>query len=230
MRNSSEKLFYILGEGFAKGTVFLVFYVFSNYLSKTSFGKLSLYWAAIPVFSLLLDLAQRSYVKIYYIENKEHIYSLLKNIYLFSIGTFILLLIVQKLLSFFDIYLIDEKFDVYLIWSSFFFVLIELYLSYLQIKGKVLRYSFIYIIRSSITYIITALIFLFWLVDIKIYPIIYLITSGITALFLFQLVWKKGKSIKLSSFKKSIFDSLIFSSPLIIGINLFLYSTGDPSP
>ncbi|WP_203256651.1 lipopolysaccharide biosynthesis protein [Hyunsoonleella ulvae] len=222
MKGSLQKLYYLIGEGFAKGTVFLIFPFFTNSFSKKEFGILSLFWAAIPVASLAFDLSQRSYVKIYYLDNKSKIFELLKNLYFFSFLMFGVFSIVLFTLSENEIYLINKNFDWYLLISAFLFVLIEQYLSYLQIKGSALEYSIFYISRSSLAYILTVFFIWFNNVSINTYPISYIFILCCVFVFIIVRLTANDNNLSILKFKKKEFDkflskSLSFSLPLIFG-------------
>lgn len=218
VKNSLQKIYYILGEGFSKGFVFLVFHIFTNGLDKTDFGKLSLFWISIPVISIFIDLAQRSYVKRYYLYGNTNVFTLIGNIYILSTLIFLILTLVKSLLSFFGIYLIDSKMDIYLMLASYLFVLTEPVLSYLQIKGDSLKYSLLYVFRSAIAYVITAGIFLFIVKDLYIYPVVYILTLAGLVLLLLRRIIAKSDKFNFGSFKISIKKSLRFSLPLTVGV------------
>lgn len=213
-----QKIYYLLGEGLSKGAVFLVFHVIANNLDKIDFGKLSLFWVAVPLASIFIDLAQRSYVKRAYLEKEENIMDLIRNIYIVSTVTFLLLLIIKLILSWLGIYLIDQKFDVYVLISAYLFVLIEVVLSYYQIKGDAIKYNLLYFIRSGLSYLLTAFIFVYFLSNVHVYPWVYIIVLSISCLPLFWLLWRKSSKLKWMSLVNSVRSSLTFSLPLILGV------------
>ncbi|NDV14597.1 oligosaccharide flippase family protein [Muricauda sp. TY007] len=218
MKDRLQKIYYLLGEGFSKGSVFLVFHVFTNNLDKVDFGKLSLFWVAVPLSSIFIDLAQRSYVKRAYLEKEINVIDLLRNVYIVSSLTFILLLSIKQILSWWDIYLIDQKFDIYVLVSAYLFVLIEMVLSYYQIKGDALKYNILYFIRTGLSYLVTAAIFIYYLANVHVYPWVYMIVLSLCCFPLLWLLWRRSTKIEWQSFVESIRSSLTFSMPLILGV------------
>jgi len=218
LKGNLQKLYYLVGEGVAKGTVFFIFPFFTNSFSKNDFGTLSLFWAAVPVISLLFDFSQRSYVKMYCIDNKSKIFDLLKVLYLFSFLMFLLFYLVFYVLGENNIFIINKAFDRYLLVSAFLFVLIELYISYLQISGNASTYSVFYVVRSSFAYIFTVLFVWYDIATINTYPIAYIAILSCAVVFIvFRIT--RGLQIKqnLNTAKAILTKSLGFSTPLIFG-------------
>ena len=148
-------LYYLIGEGFAKLLIFLSIRFFTNYFDKISFGKLTLFWISIPILSVLIDFSQRSYVKYIYINFRSKSDVVIQSIRLFSFVILLFFYLIFWTLNFFDIILIDKKLDYLILFCSFFFVIIEISLSYLQIKGDAVKYNIIFIIRQALPYILT---------------------------------------------------------------------------
>ena len=206
-------LYYLIGEGFAKLLIFLSIRFFTNYFDKISFGKLTLFWISIPILSVLIDFSQRSYVKYIYINFRSKSDVVIQSIRLFSFVILLFFYLIFWTLNFFDIILIDKKLDYLILFCSFFFVIIEISLSYLQIKGDAAKYNIIFIIRQALPYILTVSYLFFFSGDIISFGIIHLIVVSLLALYLFF----SEQFIKLSweLFYNTIKSSISFSIPFI---------------
>ena len=136
-------LYYPIGDFFAKIIILLSIRFFTNYFDKISFGKLTLFWISIPIFSVLIDFSQRSYVKYIYINFKSKSDEVIQSIRIFSFIILLFFYLIFWILNHLDIILIDKELDYLILFCSFFFVIIEISLSYLQIKGDAIKYNII---------------------------------------------------------------------------------------
>ena len=59
---------------------------------------------------------------------------------------------------------------------------------------------------------------MFFFVDVYVYPVVYIIVLFLCCLFLLRFIWARSTKFRMTTFKKSIRDSLHFSVPLIIGV------------
>tara|TARA_R110002073_G_scaffold56835_15_gene144547 strand:- start:13722 stop:14996 length:1275 start_codon:yes stop_codon:yes gene_type:complete len=222
---SSKYLSYILGEGISKGVIFLLFSFFTDYFEKKEFGKLALFWAIIPVLSVFLDFSQRSYVK-----NRALYGSILaqKSIVRSIVFSTIIALVfyfIWLLLKLYGIAIIDNRFDFYILICAYFFSVIEVMLSYYQIRGKLILYNILYASRNSLPYVLTFLVIILGGKTDKYSPIIFAIVQsfvfGAIALILLINLIKSGKNIFDTTIKRLIKKTTIalsFSSPIIPGV------------
>jgi len=206
-------LYYPIGDFFAKIFILLSIRFFTNYFDKISFGKLTLFWISIPIFSVLIDFSQRSYVKYIYINFKSKSDEVIQSIRIFSFIILLFFYLIFWILNHLDIILIDKELDYLILFCSFFFVIIEISLSYLQIKGDAIKYNIIFIIRQALPYILTVSYLFFFSGDIISFGVIHLIVVFLLTLYLLF----NSHFIKLSweLFYKTIKSSLSFSIPFI---------------
>lgn len=206
-------IYYLLGEGVSKLIVLFSISFFTNYFDKSSFGKLSLFWISIPVLSVLIDFSQRSYVKYIYINFQSKSDEVIQSIRVFSFVISLFFYLIFWTLNYLDIVLIDKELDSLLLFSSFFFVIIEISLSYLQIKGKAIKYNVIFMLRQALPYVLTVLYLLFFSGGIISFGIIHLVVVVPLSVYLVF----RSHFIKLSwgLFYKTIKSSLSFSIPFI---------------
>lgn len=226
LKSSSKYLAFIVGEGFSKGIIFVLLSFYTTYFSKTGFGKLALFWSAIPVVSVLVDFAQRSYIKNRTIYNDNLGINSIINASIFSCFALIFLTVVLKLINYFGIFLIDAEFDIFVVYCSFFFALIELVLAFYQIKGETIWYNTVYASRNTLPYILTFIYIKLKLDENSIEPLIFPMVQLAILMFITILVYTKivssNKSIiqrvRLSKTYKKTLISLKFSLPIIPGI------------
>jgi len=206
-------LYYPIGDFFAKIFILLSIRFFTNYFDKISFGKLTLFWISIPIFSVLIDFSQRSYVKYIYINFKSKSDEVIQSIRIFSFIILLFFYLIFWILNHLDIILIDKELDYLILFCSFFFVIIEISLSYLQIKGDAIKYNIIFIIRQALPYILTVSYLFFFSGDIISFGVIHLIVVFLLTLYLLF----NSHFIKISweLFYKTIKSSLSFSIPFI---------------
>jgi len=206
-------LYYPIGDFFAKIFILLSIRFFTNYFDKISFGKLTLFWISIPIFSVLIDFSQRSYVKYIYINFKSKSDEVIQSIRIFSFIILLFFYLIFWILNHLDIILIDKELDYLILFCSFFFVIVEISLSYLQIKGDAIKYNIIFIIRQALPYILTVSYLFFFSGDIISFGVIHLIVVFLLTLYLLF----NSHFIKLSweLFYKTIKSSLSFSIPFI---------------
>ena len=206
-------LYYLIGDGFAKLVVLFSIRFFTNYFDKISFGKLSLFWISIPILSIFIDFSQRSYVKYIYINFQSKSDEVIQSIRIFSFTISLFFYLIFWALNYFDVILIDKGLDSLILFCSFFFVIIEISLSYLQIKGKAIKYNVIFTIRQALPYVLTALYLFFFSGGIISFGIIHLVVVLPLAVY---LIFRRH-FVKLSwrLFYKTIKSSLSFSIPFI---------------
>lgn len=209
----SHYIYYLLGEGISKLIILFSISFFTNYFDKSSFGKLSLFWICIPIFSVFIDFSQRSYVKYIYINYKLKINEVIQSVRIFSTISFLFLYLIFWVFNFFDIVLIDKELDYLILLCSYFFVILEISLSYFQIKGNAIRYNIIFTLRQALPYVLTVLYLFFFSGNIMSFGIIHLIVVIPLTLYLVY----NGDFIKISleSFFATIKSSLSFSIPFI---------------
>lgn len=206
-------LYYLIGDGFAKLVVLFSIRFFTNYFDKISFGKLSLFWISIPILSIFIDFSQRSYVKYIYVNFQSKSDEVIQSIRIFSFTISLFFYLIFWALNYFDVILIDKGLDSLILFCSFFFVIIEISLSYLQIKGKAIKYNIIFTIRQALPYVLTALYLFFFSGGIISFGIIHLVVVVPLAVY---LIFRRH-FVKLSwrLFYKTIKSSLSFSIPFI---------------
>ena len=206
-------IYYLLGEGVSKIIILFSVSFFTNYFDKASFGKLSLFWISIPILSVFIDFSQRSYIKSVYINSKEKINEVIQSVRLFSLSLFSFLFLIFGILNYLDVVLIDKGLDTLMLFCSFFFVLIEISLSYFQIKGDAINYNIIFIVRQALPYVLTVLYLILFSGGIISFGTIHLFVVMPVALY---LVFRRH-FIKLSwqLFYETIKSSLSFSIPFI---------------
>ena len=213
LNKASNYIYYLLGEGIAKLIILFSISFFTNYFDKVSFGKLALFWISIPILSVFIDFSQRSYIKSVYINSKEKINEVIQSVRLFSLGLFLFLFLIFWIINYLDVVLIDKGLDSLILFCSFFFVIIEISLSYLQIKGDAIKYNIIFIVRQAIPYVLTVLYLIFFSGGIISFGTIHLIVVVPLAVY---VVFRRH-FIKLSweLFYETIKSSLSFSIPFI---------------
>jgi len=206
-------LYYLIGDGFSKLVILFSIRFFTNYFDKVSFGKLALFWVSIPILSVLIDFSQRSYVKYIYINSNSKSDEVIQSIRIFSFVISLFFYLIFCALNYFDVVLIDKGLDSLILLCSFFFVIIEISLSYLQIKGDAIKYNIIFTVRQALPYVLTVLYLLFFSGGIISFGIIHLVVVVPLTLY---LVFRRH-FIKLSwgLFYKTIKSSLSFSIPFI---------------
>ena len=206
-------LYYLIGDGFAKLVVLFSIRFFTNYFDKISFGKLSLFWISIPILSIFIDFSQRSYVKYIYINFKSKSDEVIQSIRIFSFTISLFFYLIFWALNYFDVILIDKGLDSLILFCSFFFVIIEISLSYLQIKGKAIKYNVIFTIRQALPYVLTALYLFFFSGGIISFGIIHLIV--VVPLSVYLIFRRHFVKLSWRLFYKTIKSSLSFSIPFI---------------
>lgn len=206
-------IYYLVGEGLSKGIVFLFLGFFTNALSKQDFGKLSLFWVSVPLLSVFIDFSQRSYIKYFYIHNKVRVKELIVAIKMLCLLLSPLFFAIFFVKDYYEIYIIDSKSDYFIIFSAFLFAIIELYLSYFQIKGSYKKYNLVFILRNAIPYIIAAIIIQYFSGDVYSFMII----QGCLMLLIVMFLSKSDNLVRIG-FKKCIEYlkiSIKFSLPFI---------------
>ena len=213
LNKASNYIYYLLGEGIAKLIILFSISFFTNYFDKVSFGKLALFWISIPILSVFIDFSQRSYIKSVYINSKEKINEVIQSVRLFSLGLFLFLFLIFWIINYLDVVLIDKGLDSLILFCSFFFVIIEISLSYLQIKGDAIKYNIIFIVRQAIPYVLTVLYLISFSGGIISFGTIHLVVVVPLAVY---VVFRRH-FIKLSweLFYETIKSSLSFSIPFI---------------
>jgi len=206
-------LYYLIGDGFAKLVVLFSIRFFTNYFDKISFGKLSLFWISIPILSIFIDFSQRSYVKYIYINFQSKSDEVIQSIRIFSFTISLFFYLIFWALNYFDVILIDKGLDSLILFCSFFFVIIEISLSYLQIKGKAIKYNVIFTIRQALPYVLTALYLFFFSGGIISFGIIHLIV--VVPLSVYLIFRRHFVKLSWRLFYKTIKSSLSFSIPFI---------------
>ena len=206
-------LYYLIGDGFAKLVVLFSIRFFTNYFDKISFGKLSLFWISIPILSIFIDFSQRSYVKYIYINFQSKSDEVIQSIRIFSFTISLFFYLIFWALNYFDVILIDKGLDSVILFCSFFFVIIEISLSYLQIKGKAIKYNVIFTIRQALPYILTALYLFFFSGGIISFGIIHLVV--VVPLSVYLIFRRHFVKLSWRLFYKTIKSSLSFSIPFI---------------
>ncbi len=221
-----QYFYYILGEGVSKGIIFLAISVFTNYFSKEDFGRLALFWITIPVFSIFIDFAQRSYIKKQFLHSKK---KAMESIYRAVISSTIIagvFLILRSLFNTLEIYVVDEIFDKYIIFCAYFYAIIEIVLSYFQIGGRVKQYNIYYALRNATPYLLTIIIILLLKQERVFEPVLFaqiqLVVFILIAVIALYKISKTYSGIKLTlvvnQLKKRIWISLKFSLPIVPGI------------
>lgn len=209
-------VYYIVGEGLSKGIIFLLLAFYTNILGKENFGKLALFWVSVPLFSVLIDLSQRSYVKYFYINEGQKTTKLIAALKYFCLLSALILLVIFYGKNYFGYYFIDELSDYFILFSALFFAIIELYLSFFQIKGDFKSYNFVFILRNAFPYVAAAFVLQFFSGDVYSFMKVQLFLFIILALFLS----KKDilKKVPFDSFVTFIKPSIKFSAPFIPAI------------
>lgn len=210
-------VYYIVGEGLSKGIIFLLLAFYTNILGKEDFGKLALFWVSVPLFSVLIDLSQRSYVKYFYINNDgQKTTKLIAAIKYFCLLSALLLLVIFYGKNYLGYFFIDEISDYFILFSALFFAIIELYLSFFQIKGDFKSYNFVFILRNAFPYVAAAFVLQFFSGDVYSFMKVQLFIFIIVALFLS----KKDilNKVPFDKFVTLIKPSIKFSAPFIPAI------------
>lgn len=206
-------IYYLLGEGCSKGVVFLLLAFYTNNLTKEEFGELSLFWVAIPLFSVLVDFSQRSYIKYYYIQNGENVIKLLNSLQIFSVTVYLIYLLVFILKDTANIYIINRIPDFYIVTTATFYAIIELYLSYFQIKGSYIKYNIVFVFRNALPYVLGALFFYFFINSIHAFMAIQCALFLVIACYLF---FDFGATLPdFKTLKKDVRKAFLFSFPFI---------------
>ena len=201
-----------MGEGVSKGIVFFSIPFFTNILDKNQFGLLSLYWITVPLFSVFFDFSQRSYVKNYFIHDKNNILTLLSTLNLFILCVFIIMSVIFYIKDYIGIFLINPTIDYFVLCSAAFFAMIECSLSYFQIKGDFIKYNLTFLIRSSFPFLISVPLMFY------IYPNEYAFIISQLVVFLLIATFnlkKTNYTRNLQNVFELLRPSLIFSLPLI---------------
>jgi O-antigen/teichoic acid export membrane protein len=206
-------IYYLLGEGISKLIVLFSISFFTNYFDKASFGKLSLFWISIPILSVFIDFSQRSYIKSVYINSKEKINEVIQSVRLFSLGLFSFLFLIFGILNYLDVVLIDKGLDSLILFCSFFFVLIEISLSYFQIRGDAIHYNIIFIVRQALPYVLTVLYLIFFSGGIISFGTIHLVV--VVPLAVYLVFRRHFITLSWELFYETIKSSLSFSIPFI---------------
>ena len=206
-------IYYLLGEGISKLIVLFSISFVTNYFDKASFGKLSLFWISIPILSVFIDFSQRSYIKSVYINSKEKINEVIQSVRLFSLGLFSFLFLIFGILNYLDVVLIDKGLDSLILFCSFFFVLIEISLSYFQIRGDAIHYNIIFIVRQALPYVLTVLYLIFFSGGIISFGTIHLVV--VVPLAVYLVFRRHFITLSWELFYETIKSSLSFSIPFI---------------
>ena len=209
----SNYIYYLLGEGISKLIILFSISFFTNYFDKANFGKLSLFWITIPILSVLIDFSQRSYVKYIYINSKEKVSEVIQSVRIFSAISFLVLYLIFWVLNYFDVVLIDKELDSLILFCSFFFVIIEVSLSYFQIKGDAIKYNIVFTIRQALPYVLTVWYLIFFSGGIISFGIIHLII--VVPLTIFTVFKRHFIKLSWELFYETIKSSLSFSIPFI---------------
>ncbi|MFL2578869.1 MAG: oligosaccharide flippase family protein [Parvicellaceae bacterium] len=213
LKKVRNAIYYLLGEGISKLIVLFSISFFTNYFDKASFGKLSLFWISIPILSVFIDFSQRSYIKSVYINSKEKINEVIQSVRLFSLGLFSFLFLIFGILNYLDVVLIDKGLDSLILFCSFFFVLIEISLSYFQIRGDAIHYNIIFILRQALPYVLTVLYLIFFSGGIISFGIIHLVV--VVPLAVYLVFRRHFITLSWELFYETIKSSLSFSIPFI---------------
>lgn len=205
--------FYLIGEGISKGIVFLSIPFFINALSKEEFGRLSLYWISLPLLSIFFDFSQRSFVKYFYLQKSEKLGQLLSTLNFFISRVFVFYLIVFIIKDQFSLYLVDEISDFVLLLSASFYAMIEVNLSFYQIKGYYKKYNILFILRNALPYLLGIFfIYTFWN-SVYTFVLIQMLVLCLIVIFIFNESKRKNEN-RLKSLKL-LKESLNFSLPII---------------
>ena len=220
LNKKGEKFYYLFSEGTVKASILILFPFFTHYLTKDDFGKLSLFWISVPFLSLFIDFSQRSYVKKVYITDQAKTSSNIKSIFLFCLFSFLIYLALKGILGVWDIYFLTPELDYFVLIAAFLFVLIEIFLSYLQIKGNALGYSIIYLCKALSPYLITVGLFI-WAnqTDLNTFPLAQIFVFAIVCIFIFSRILGKREQqpFNYQSIRQNLGDSLKFGTPMILG-------------
>ena len=229
VRSFLQYFYYVLGEGLSKGIIFLTFSFFTGYFSKEDFGRLSLFWITIPLLSIFIDFAQRSFIKKKFLESPDDARNVIPLISLVSAGIALIYALVIFIFNYLGHYIIDKTFDRYLVVCSYSSVLIELGLSFFQMKGDVKYYNVFYFLRNSTPYIITFFI-AYFLVDSIFEAVLFAQVQALVLLFsVFAIFYKLYKSttfnynLLVDKFKIRLIESFKFSLPIVPGILCALF-------
>ena len=229
VRSFLQYFYYVLGEGLSKGIIFLTFSFFTGYFSKEDFGRLSLFWITIPLLSIFIDFAQRSFIKKKFLESPDDARNVIPLISLVSAGIALIYALVIFIFNYLGHYIIDKTFDRYLVVCSYSFVIIELGLSFFQMKGDVKYYNVFYFLRNSTPYIITFFI-AYFLVDSIFEAVLFAQVQALVLLFsVFAIFYKLYKSttfnynLLVDKFKIRLIESFKFSLPIVPGILCALF-------
>lgn len=216
-----------MSEGLSKGLVFLLLPFFISYLSKEEFGKLSLYWVTVPLFSVLIDLTMRSFVKYEHIHHPLRVRKLLYSLLLFmpamGVGYVIL---VRSLYEVFGLTFIEPVVDGLLVLAGLFFAVTEVFLALNQIRGDYKRYSIAYLMRNGLAYILAVVVILWLGKDYRYF--VYIQVGVLFLVSLYLVLREKIRSVSLVYARKKIKEGLRFSGPLIpAAISALLLSFSD---
>ena len=210
-------LFYLFGEAISKGIVFLLLGFFTNTLSKSEFGKLSLIWVSIPLFSVIIDFSQRSYVKSAFISTPSRIKETVVSIKVLCVFSVIVWIAVAHAKTYFGLNLISPSIDFLVLIAAFFYAIIELHLSLYQIQGLFKQYTTFFLLRNVTPYIGVAFIYLISSYDkAVIFPYLQIIIGLILVIYFLvdfdsTIMGNIKKNKIIVVFKKS----LRFSLPLL---------------
>lgn len=219
-----QYFYYVLGEGLSKGIIFLTLRFYTSYFNKSDFGKLSLFWVSVPLFSIFLDFAQRSYVKKKCLDSREQAIDAIIQTVLISSGILVAVTLVSVLLSANGISMIDRDFDLYVLFCAYTYVVIEAVLSYMQIGGNIKGYNLVYAARNAMPYVVT-IVFLLLVGRKSSDPILFaeiqLLVTGLLAGFAIYFV-TRGHALTFKGIFHRFFPrawaSMKFSIPIIPGI------------
>lgn len=220
LKIKGEKYYYLFSEGIVKASILILFPFFTEYLSKDDFGKLSLFWISVPFLSLFIDFSQRSYVKKVYITQPGEIKATIYSLYIFCSIIFFVYILFRWLYGIGGQYFLTPQLDYFVILSSFLFVIIEVYLSYIQIKGIYKRYAVLYILKALFPYVLTVLIFLFAAnYGLATFPIVQITVFGLVCIIIFRWFTRTFgvDKIRKVELKQNLVKSLSFGAPLILG-------------
>ena len=148
-------MIYLATEVLAKLTPLVCIPFLTEALSLAEYGKLQLYITTIPVMAIILSFSQGASVKREYIDNKARSLRALYNIVLYATGLAVVLFIIHLSSGY---GFIGKEYLWYIIPGSLFFAITELYNSYLLISRQVIIYNIIYLVRTSLPYVIGLLL------------------------------------------------------------------------
>ena len=221
----NSSIIYILIEGIVRGIPFIALPVFISILSKEEYGVMSLYISLLPLLAIVFDMAQRVAIKRFYYDYPRQIDNFITTI---IIGTVFISFCISILLYIFDLEIISNSNTFLIFINIFMYVIIEQYLTKLQISKQVKSYNIIYFIRNAMPYVISVLILFTYnqthlsLVYAQIllffFTMIYLIQCSIKKVNL-SILFKNIKKYSLYSFSIAIPVLPVVMSAYILSVS-----------